>query len=423
MPPIELENDWKIANDTGDDNLEITNNNTNETYTLSGLGELAASALNTDALYTNARDPDVVVAEDSNGTFFATGPNGLLDSGAAAATVIQSAIDGISAGRIVVKGYQGGTVNLNSQVVVKSGRVLDTHFDTTVVNKLTDTYKPALWYKKGSRFTHIQHDADGTQGVRVGEDGSFLNEVCGHAQVKGAGTASSFPNRQAAIQLRGTNGRINNVEATTNSSAHIHVKSGADWTVDNAFSVNPEQAVVIPSGGANLHFNNLVIDSPSVVGFSSDSPKVTANILAFYNTSAFSGSTGAVLKLGEFGSVDSSKYSVLAVDTGGSVVEVHDVSNTTIDIVASNTASNNNIQTGINYAGSPANTLSITANLDNISSATAGTPAGLLNGVGYEAAGAGNSPTASNWISHQTVENTDDNTIWIKTSDGSFTQI
>jgi len=47
----------------------------------------------------------------------------------------------------------------------------------------------------------------------------------------------------------------------------------------------------------------------------------------------------------------------------------------------------------------------------------------VLNGVGREAAGAGNAPTAANWKRGDIVENTDDNTIWVKTTADSMVQI
>lgn len=45
-----------------------------------------------------------------------------------------------------------------------------------------------------------------------------------------------------------------------------------------------------------------------------------------------------------------------------------------------------------------------------------------LNGLGFESAGAGN-PPAGNWRVGDIVENTDDGTIWIKKSDGTWVQI
>ena len=45
-----------------------------------------------------------------------------------------------------------------------------------------------------------------------------------------------------------------------------------------------------------------------------------------------------------------------------------------------------------------------------------------LNGLGFESAGAGN-PPAGNWRVGDIVENTDDGTIWIKRSDGTWVQI
>lgn len=47
----------------------------------------------------------------------------------------------------------------------------------------------------------------------------------------------------------------------------------------------------------------------------------------------------------------------------------------------------------------------------------------IVNGTGREAAGSGNSPTAANWKQGQTVENTDDNTVWKKTSADTMVQI
>jgi hypothetical protein len=43
-----------------------------------------------------------------------------------------------------------------------------------------------------------------------------------------------------------------------------------------------------------------------------------------------------------------------------------------------------------------------------------------VNGMGAEAAGAGNAPTASEYRVGDTVENTDDNTLWQKVSSGSM---
>jgi hypothetical protein len=46
-----------------------------------------------------------------------------------------------------------------------------------------------------------------------------------------------------------------------------------------------------------------------------------------------------------------------------------------------------------------------------------------INGFGKEAAGVGNSPAAAFWDVGDIVENTDDNTVWIKTSDGAMRKI
>jgi hypothetical protein len=45
------------------------------------------------------------------------------------------------------------------------------------------------------------------------------------------------------------------------------------------------------------------------------------------------------------------------------------------------------------------------------------------NGTGLEEAGAGNSPTASQFDNNETVENTDDNTLWYKDASGSMRQV
>jgi len=47
----------------------------------------------------------------------------------------------------------------------------------------------------------------------------------------------------------------------------------------------------------------------------------------------------------------------------------------------------------------------------------------VINGYGREAAGAGNPPTAANWQIGDIVQNTDDNTFWIKCYDGTMRQI
>jgi len=47
----------------------------------------------------------------------------------------------------------------------------------------------------------------------------------------------------------------------------------------------------------------------------------------------------------------------------------------------------------------------------------------IIGGIGREAAGAGNPPTATNWRIGNIVRNTDDNTIWIKCYDGVMRQI
>jgi len=47
----------------------------------------------------------------------------------------------------------------------------------------------------------------------------------------------------------------------------------------------------------------------------------------------------------------------------------------------------------------------------------------IVNGIGREAAGAGNPPNNPNWKEGDIVENTDDKTIWIKRSDGQWVKI
>lgn len=47
----------------------------------------------------------------------------------------------------------------------------------------------------------------------------------------------------------------------------------------------------------------------------------------------------------------------------------------------------------------------------------------IINGTGQEAAGAGNPPTAANWDTGDQVENTDDNTVWLKTTADTMVQL
>lgn len=104
--------------------------------------------LNTDNLHTPSRSADVIVWKDSSGTIHADGDDSEIDSGSDAATVIQSALDGLTSGRshkekVAVKGDMeiGSTLQIPDYTILQvDGRLtLSDGSDTNMVENKDTT--------------------------------------------------------------------------------------------------------------------------------------------------------------------------------------------------------------------------------------------------------------------------------------------
>jgi hypothetical protein len=391
--------------------------------------ELTATSVNTERLYSKDRQPTVVVHKEGS-TITAISSNGVIDSGSDASTVLQSTIDWMASNESGTIYIKEGVYDISSQVTVDNGAFIEMDRNALLKNQLSDDVTFFLAFNRGAKGAgFLNLDANGQMGVRLGEKYQYCGHSYGEVLLKGAGYKEDFANGefQYAIGLYGFDHTIGHIGFGGG-------QTGIDMVASDVFgrsiiSVNSNNAFKIAAGSGHIYITNIDIESYKWGGLEINGAHDVhlPNVSVWLNTNAYNVSPDHGVRIGNADTA-SGYIGLNCFECGPSALEIgENVESMRIDALFSNYDPNNagvNIQTAIEYLGTPNGRLAINANFDpSISTFVSGTPSGVLNGVGYEASGASNSPTAGNWPQHRIVENTDDNTLWMKDATGTMRQV
>lgn len=403
-----------------------------DTGTVDG-SAIAPSSVDTDVLNaehfgTADRSAHVICRVDSDFNKHAYGPNGKIESGATADTVIQAGIDWLHNNgygdliihdRMVVEG---------SQLTLKNGVKLHCSRSGELVNQLgTDT--PVMHVNPGGHIGNLKVNCEGGPGITIGSANTYVGCDIDRARIYNCGTNSTS---YTALDFQGYALHINKFESDGNFGyTALELSNSADVFINQANPVNSQQALRASNAG-QIFITNFDADTGAGIAVELDDVQdLHLSGTVWHNSSGNSESwSNAVVVGGNSTAVSNNLFlDIDCMRPGPTGIELNNIEASHITALITNdtggASSPSAMSTGLVYGSGVGDDTVVTATIDIADTATdiSGTPSGVLNGTGYEAAGSGTAPTAANWTEHRTVENTDDSTIWIKARSGSMVQL
>jgi len=375
--------------------------------------------------------PTVVLVNNENGYAGYT-RNGLLFQTGDAATALQDAIDhvfGLNGGLVyLTTGYYG----LSTPVQVKADVKLDSDANAVVANTLDGAYERPLVFLENSHAGSIKFNAENKQGVTVGAGASGNQIGIERIEVANAGNdgydGTKDPPRQSCVEVRGFNIQIGHIDMFSGNTG-VTLNQASDIYINSILSVSNGTGLSV-EGSEHCYISQLDIDSSGYLPLSINSASdiQIGSGATWFNATEYTGGPARAVSLGEFGAVNHLNINMSVLGASSDVgVQLHEIDKSDLNFEIHNPSlftDSLTLQTALDYQGPVGTDTNVTANIGrDIGAKVSGTPAGVLNGVGYEAVSAGSEPTASEWAPHRFVEDTNDNSLWWKNALGNFVKI
>lgn len=345
----------------------------------------------------------------------ATG-DGTTDDGPA----IQSLFDAMNAEGGGLAFFPRGTYQTQQQVTLKALGGLYMAPNAKILHGGNmDDYTPALKIGNDTFTPRAFVDAAGGSGMSVGYAGEINGISGGWLRVQYAGSNyDSTKGSQKQIEFKGYGMTFDKVELEAGGNVAMDVVGCSDLFINQAIIIDAITGISLYDS-EHLFFNQLDFDTISFIPVDiNDSHDVFMDVDIWTNKSNLDYDPTWGIRLGEYDSENSAALNIRAnmINHGQGGIRLQNIQDSFFDVTIANSrlfTPGNTIETGIEYGTGVDKSLNVRGYIDpSITTPIAGTPAGMLNGVGYEAAGAGNNPNAGDWMEHTFVENTDDNSLW-----------
>jgi hypothetical protein len=330
-------------------------------------------------------------------------------------------------------------------VQVKTGVTLNCDRSGELVNNLSTANTPCVEFDPYTHFDRLRIDCQGNSGAIIGSSNTQQSTFGGTLDIYDVGPGCIGLDTNGyyidinQIHIQGGNDQSNTSDGSTEphyASTGIDISNTSDIFLGKTSFVSHQDALVADTV-EHGYLGQIDCDTGVGTAVQLDNCR-DMNIPAlsvWCNSSAtdsagWSGGAvewGMALALGSntVGPNRNLRIGVNVMRSGPTGMTVANTIGSTIDAVITNhqafPTAPAAMVTGLSYGTSVGDDVSINATVDpTVTNMIAGTPSGTLNGVAYEASGAGASPTPGNWPEHRTIENTDDGTVWIKISDGTM---
>jgi hypothetical protein len=388
---------------------------------------LAPTAVVTKHLATEERSSQVVCRVDENHRKYAVGPNGIIADGYGADDVLQAA-----ANWLTNNGY--GTMLIHDRMVIEDGQLtipdrVRVHCSESgeLVNELSDTSLPFVHFEPGATAGWLRVNANGRAGITLGGTHSQSNIFTDQIYMYNVGDG------QTGIRTRGyqISGNWWHVQGDGNyDCTGFDFQQTSDVFVNSAIAVGTTNGAVFDT---TEHVFMPALDCDSGRGTAitlGDVHDIHLGCTVWCNTNEETDlEWETAIDVIEDGHTQTLNLDANVIRSGRRGLRLADISASRITITITNEQAYPptpaKMDVGIDYGPNVSHTVTVTSQIDpNMQTAKIqGTPAGTLNGTGYEAATDSATPTLDAWNTGQFVINTDDDTAWLKQSATDWTQL
>jgi hypothetical protein len=389
--------------------------------------DLAPDSVTTTHLATEERGPQVVCCVGADNEKFAVGPNGIIARGWTADDVLQA-----GANWLTNNGY--GTLVVHDRMVIEDAPLVipkrvRVHCSESgvLVNKLADRTTPFVQFDPEATARWLRVNANGGGGIRFGTPQQQTNAFADRIYLFGVGAG------QPGIQTRGyqVSGNWWHVQGDgTNSCTGFDFRETSDVFINSAIAVGTQDAAVFDTT-EHVFIPALDCDSGSGTAITlGEVHDMHLGCTVWCNTSADADlEWDTAINSAETGHTHSLTLDAVIMRSGRVGLRLTNISASRLAVTVTNEtaypAVPDPMDVGIEYGPDVADTVQVDSQIDpDLQTAKLqGSPAGTLNGTGYEAAGEGNSPTLDVWNTGQLVINTDDDTVWLKRAPTGWLQL
>lgn len=377
----------------------------------------------------------VVVRKDNDDVTYAETTDGVLMSGTDSHKVIQAVIDQYTTDN----GGRGASIVLKPQVYlltstleVKPGIGLHTPQGAKFANNMpADDSSKSIIFHNNTRTERIHVDAWGKNGIQFGKTGNKDGSIRVGEVISGEIKGSNFSDGTTPIAIE----IIDAIHAKYLYGTGPGQGGGIGVRIRDCTD-NHVQSILVAGCGTGLEIEgetmiiqNVDIDSAGYQGINiTNARNIHLAGTIWYNASTYSQHPVRGLVVGENAQCGDIYWQGMHLGHGGTGIELHDVDNFRADVLmAGNPAymsADRGLGTGIDYSNLTGSNIVIDAAMDDaVSTRVRETPEGVLNGVAYASAGKGSAPSSNDYAPGRVVENTDDNTLWWKDSNGNVRKI
>jgi hypothetical protein len=357
----------------------------------------------------------------------ALGPHGIIERGWKADQILQAACDWVHE-----RGY--GTVVIHDRMAIETAPLvvpervrLHCSESGVLANKLDDASVPFIQFEPEATAGWLRLNAQGRAGITFGRRQTQANSFASHIYLFEVGAG------QTGIETRGyqVTGNWWHVSGDGNNDClGFDFQHTSDLFINSAIAVGTANAARF---GTNEHvfIPALDCDSGSETAVSlGEVHDMQLGCTVWCNASADESlEWQRAIDIHPGGHTHTLTLDTRIMRSGRTGLRLANIDAATIRAVITNEtaypAAPTPMETGLIYDDGVGDDVTVKATIspDMQTAMVDGTPAGSLNGTAYEAAGAGNPPTATKWPLGRRVENIDDNTIWLKTSTAGFRQL
>lgn len=264
-----------------------------------------------------------------------------------------------------------GKYKITSQLTIPKN--VDLYCQGVLYNNLTDKWQPLVVFEAGSHCSSLKLWGNSGSGVTFGSNATYADSNIGDIRLWDIGTDyDAQKGGKIGIAFYGYDFNFNSIEIDGGNVA-IDLDGASDIRGNYIIAWGASTGLKITSGCEHVYLGYVDIDTPSYLGMQIDSSHdIEVNGQIFLNdTQSPSAITNACL-IGNYSSndyVNNLKLSLRVQDTGGTALNISNIENSTINLIATNadlaTGNDHDITTGIAFGSNVAASTHIYANIDS----------------------------------------------------------